>query len=197
MKEFEVTLTETLERTITIKAENKEKAQQIVEEQWKAEKYVLGADDFVGVQFHVEDERLQENQLQVLLVQPGQEPKEITIGSDLEDLQEVIGGHIELAYYYHDPVVIICDEEGKIKGLPLNRAIRGEDGEIKDIMAGTFLICGDGEEDFESLSDELLDKYKAKFERPEEFFQLGGKIVVCPRKVEEKNVAEKVMENER
>lgn len=134
----------------------------------------------------------------MLLVEPGKKPKEITIGSDLEDLQEVIGGHIELAYYYHDPVVMICDEEGKIKGLPLNRAIRGEDGEIKDIMAGTFLICGDGEEDFKSLSDELVEKYKAKFARPEEFFELGGKIVVCSMEMEEeKRIAGKVRGNER
>lgn len=95
-------------------------------------------------------------------------------------------------------MVIICDEEGKIKGLPLNRAIRGEDGEIKDIMAGTFLICGDGEEDFESLSDELMEKYNAKFERPEEFFELAGKIVVCPMELEqEKRVVGKVMETVR
>lgn len=198
MKDFEVTVAETLEKTIIVKAEDKEEAQQLVEEQWKAGRYVLGADDFAGVQFSVSGERLQENQLQVLLVEPEKKPKEITIGSDLEDLQEVIGGHIELAYYYHDPVVIICDEEGKIKGLPLNRAIRGEDGEIKDIMAGPFLICGDGEEDFESLSDKLVEKYKAKFERPEEFFEFGGKIVVCPMEVEKgKSVAEKVRENER
>ncbi|MHB8131184.1 MAG: DUF3846 domain-containing protein [Mobilitalea sp.] len=127
--------------------------------------------------------------IDVLLLEPGKVPVEVAIGSELEDLQEIIGGHIETAYYYLDPIVIICDEEGKIKGLPLNRAIRGEDGEIKDIMAGSFLICGDGEEDFESLSKELIEKYKARFEKPEEFFELGGKIVVCPVDVIEGKVA--------
>lgn len=128
-------------------------------------------------------------EIDVLLVEPGKVPVEVSIGTDLEDLQEVIGGHIETAYYYEDPVVIVCDEEGKIKGLPLNRAIRGEDGEIKDIMAGSFLICGDGEEDFESLPKILMEKYKAEFEKPEEFYELGGKIVVCPVDVMEGKLA--------
>ena len=127
--------------------------------------------------------------IDVLLVEPGKVPVEVTIGSELEDLQEIIGGQIETAYYYQDPVVIICDEEGKIMGLPLNRAIRGDDGEIKDIMTGPFLICGDGEEDFESLSKELMEKYKAKFEKPEEFFELGGMVVICPVDVIEGKLA--------
>lgn len=198
MKEFQVTISETLEKMVTIKAENKEEAKRLVQEQWEDEKYILGADDFTGAKFDVEDERLEENQLQVLLVEPGKEPKKITIGGDLEDLQEVIGGHIELAYYYNDPVVILCDEEGKLKGLPLNRAIRGVDGGIKDIMAGNFLICGDGEEDIESLSDDLMEKYKAIFEKPEEFFELGGNIIVCPMEVGEgKIVGTKIVKNER
>lgn len=198
MKEFQVRISEMLEKMVTIKAENKEEAKRLVQEQWEAEKYVLGADDFTGVKFDVEDVRIEENQLQVLLVEPGKNPKEITIDSDLEDLQEVIGGHIELAYYYNDPVVILCDEEGKLKGQPLNRAIHGADGGIKDIMAGTFLVCGDGEEDVESLSDELMEKYKAIFEKPEEFFELGGNIIVCPMEVEEgKIVGTKVVKNER
>ena len=120
-----------------------------------------------------------EQQLNVLLVEPGKPPREITIENDIEDLQEVIGGHIETAYYYLDPVVILCEEEGKIKGLPPNRAIRGEQGEVKEIIAGTFLICGDGEEDFESLSNELMEKYKAVFGTPEEFFILGNTMIIC------------------
>lgn len=146
----------------------------------------------------VENVHFQENQLHVLRVEAGKIPEEITIGSGLKELQEVIGGHIEGAYYYPDPVVIICDEEGKIKGLPFNRAIRGEDGGIKDIMAGTFLICGDGGDNFESLSNELMEKYKTKFEKPEEFFELGGKVIVCPIEVKEKKgVSTKVVKEER
>lgn len=189
MKEFDVTITEILEKTVTVVADNKEEAERIVKDQWKAKVHVLGAENFIGVEVHAEDGFQLENQLHVLLVEPGKVPVEVSIGSELEDLQEVIGGHIEVAYYFEDPAVIVCDEEGKIKGLPLNRAICGEDGEIKDIMAGSFLICGDGEEDFESLPKELMEKYKTKFEKPEEFFDLGGKIVVCPVEVMEGKLA--------
>ena len=45
----------------------------------------------------------------------------------------------------------------------MNRALRDENGEIYDIIAGNFLIVGLTEEDFGSLSDELIGKYKALF----------------------------------
>ena len=44
-------------------------------------------------------------------------------------------------------------------GLELNRGLRDENGEIYDIVAGTFLVVGLGEEDFASLSPELIQKY--------------------------------------
>ena len=37
-------------------------------------------------------------------------------------------------------------------GLPLNRALRDEDGQMYDAVAGDFLVVGLGEEDFASLT---------------------------------------------
>ena len=37
-------------------------------------------------------------------------------------------------------MALICNEEGKFLGLPLNRALRDDTGEIYDIIAGNFLI---------------------------------------------------------
>ena len=34
------------------------------------------------------------------------------------------------SYPYEDPVALVCNEEGKLEGLPLNRALRDEDGDI-------------------------------------------------------------------
>ena len=180
MKEFEVEITETYQKTITTVADTKEEAEAIVKEQWRKGIQVLDVEDFIEIKFSTVNEKVVDQQLNVLRVEPGKEPEEVVIGNDLEDLQEAIGGQIEVAYYYEDPVVILCDEEGKIKGRPLNRAIREEDGEVKDIIAGTFLICGAGEDDFESLPRELMDKYKERFQTPEEFYCLGGKMIVCP-----------------
>ena len=39
-----------------------------------------------------------------------------------------------------DTVCVVCNEEGKLEGLPLNRALRDEDGDIYDVVAGTFMV---------------------------------------------------------
>ena len=67
-----------------------------------------------------------DNQIRVLLVQPGKYPKEIKIDGSLESMQSVVGGDIEEYMPFDDEVAIICNEEGKLLGLPLNRAIYDE-----------------------------------------------------------------------
>lgn len=58
-------------------------------------------------------------------------------------------------------------------GLPLNRALRDESGEAYDVVAGTFLVVGLGEEDFASLTPELAQKYEEHFHQPEDFIRWG------------------------
>ena len=74
----------------------------------------------------------------------------------------------------------ICNDEGKLTGLPLNRALRDEDGRMYDAVAGTFLVVGLGEEDFASLSLELAQKYEKQFHQPETFLKLGNRLLVIP-----------------
>ncbi len=108
--------------------------------------------------------------MNVLVIEPLKEPYEATIDGKLETLQELVGGLIEAIYPFEDDhVALICNEEGKLLGLPLNRALRDERGEIYDIVSGTFLICSapPESESFESLSDEQIQKYKRKFEHIE------------------------------
>lgn len=118
--------------------------------------------------------------IDVLLVEPGQYPRPATIGTDLESMQEAVGGYIEAVYPFEDPVAIVCDEEGKIDGSPLNRALRNEDGDITDVIAGPFFICGIDEDSFTSLPGNLKDKYEEMFHRPEAFLKLGSRIVAIP-----------------
>ena len=115
----------------------------------------------------------------VLMVEPGKAPYAKEIEPGLRSLQEQVGGFIEAVYPYDDPVALICNEEGKLMGMELNRALRDEDGHIYDIMAGPFMVVGLGEEDFASLPDDLLQKFEDKFKHPEVFLQMGSKIVVC------------------
>ena len=70
----------------------------------------------------------------VLIVEPGKEPYVKEIDSGLESLQHEVGGCIEAIYPYEDPVALVCNEEGKLEGLPLNRALRDEDGDIYSFL---------------------------------------------------------------
>ena len=95
-------------------------------------------------------------------MKPQKPPCEKEISGDLKSLQNEVGGFIEAVYPYDDPVAVVCNEEGKMIGLDLNRALYGEDGQMYDIVAGTFFITGLGESDFVSLSPELMEKIPQK-----------------------------------
>jgi hypothetical protein len=118
--------------------------------------------------------------IDVVMVEAGKPAAMATIGSDLESLQKAVGGSIEAAYFYDDPIALICNEEGKLNGMPLNRAVKDENGEVMDIIAGKFFICGLGEEDFASIPQELQDKYLKMFEKPETFLKIGHKVFAVP-----------------
>lgn len=64
--------------------------------------------------------------ISVLLVEPNKYPKMIEIDDTLEAMQEVVGGDIEEYMPFEDEVAIVCHEEGKLIGLPPNRAIYAE-----------------------------------------------------------------------
>lgn len=53
-------------------------------------------------------------------------------------------------------------------------------GQMYDVVAGTFLVVGEGAEDFESLSPELAQKYEKHFHQPETFLKLGNRLLVIP-----------------
>ena len=126
---------------------------------------------------------MEQEKLKVLMVEPQKEPYAAEIPAGLKGLQMAVGGYIEAVYPYEDPVALVCNEEGKLMGLDLNRALRDENGHIYDVLAGTFLVVGLGDEDFASLPDDLMEKYAQKFHTPEEFFQVGNRLVVRPMDV--------------
>lgn len=129
--------------------------------------------------------------MNVLMVEPGKAPYETEISDGLEAMQAAVGGNIQAVYPYEDLVGLVCNEEGKLEGLPLNRALRTEDGEIYDIIAGNFFICGLGEENFCSLSPELAEKFKEEFKYPEKFVRIAGKILAVKQPVPSDGAPEK------
>ena len=184
MKEYDIKITETLEKTVTVKAESMEAAQAKVEEEYYNSEHILDSENFTGVDFSAEAEREivqeQKEQLDVLLVKPGMYPQAVQIGSELEDLQKAVGGDIEAVYPYNEPVALIVNDEGKLYGSELNRALRDNEGQIYDIVAGDFLVVGLGEEDFASLSPELMEKFEKEFHQPEMFVRMGRSIMALP-----------------
>jgi len=51
LKEYDVTIIETLKKTVTVEAESQDEAEQIVSDNWHNSEYILDADDFVSVEF--------------------------------------------------------------------------------------------------------------------------------------------------
>ena len=119
--------------------------------------------------------------LEVVTVMPGRKPERISMPHTLEAMQEKVGGYIQAIYPYEDTVAIVCNEEGKLMGLEPNRAVRDPyTNEITDIICGPFFVCGLGEEDFCSLTEEQLIYYEKLFHSPEIFLWNGANLVVLP-----------------
>ena len=107
--------------------------------------------------------------MKILLVEPNDEPRTVEIDGSLASMQSLVGGLIEAIYPFSDPVALICNDEGKLIGLPQNRPLKHpETGEIYDIVCGPFFLCSapSDSENFKSLSDDLLEKYSKIFALP-------------------------------
>ena len=133
-----------------------------------------------GTQAEREIQHEQEAMMDVLLIKPGMYPQPIKIGCELEDMQAAVGGDIEAVYPFDDPVALVMHDEGKIMGKELNRTLRDDEGQPYDIVAGDMLVVGLGEEDFDSLSPELMEKYEKHFHQPEMFVKMGRSIMALP-----------------
>jgi len=101
--------------------------------------------------------------IRVLIVEPGKAPYAEEIPAGLAALQEKVEGLIQALYPFDDPVAIIANDEGKLLRLPWNRPLFDENGDIYDIITGTFLVVGLTEDDFCPLTDELIQKYTEVF----------------------------------
>ena len=73
--------------------------------------------------------------MRVIVVEPKKKPEVREIGDSLESMQKIVGGSIEAIYPSEEPVALICNEEGKLLNLPLNRALRDEEGNIYGILS--------------------------------------------------------------
>ena len=89
MKEYDVKITETLEKTVTVQAESHDAAEEQVRAAYYNSEYILDSENFTGVAFGTTEEReVQKEQadtMNVLLVKPFMYPQAVQIGCELED----------------------------------------------------------------------------------------------------------------
>ena len=112
---------------------------------------------------------MKQKEIKVLMVVPGEHPKEIVLKNDLDALQKAVSigcdyqGLIEVLGL-DNGVCIICNEEGKLLGLEGNRRLGG------DIISGVFYIVGEDKcGNFISLTDSQMKYYSKRFWKPERF----------------------------
>ena len=77
---------------------------------------------------------MQDEKIKVLALLPMELPKEIELDNTLEAMQKFVDGNIECLTFYDSgsEVILVCNDEGKLLGLPLNRPLW--DG--ADVLAG-------------------------------------------------------------
>ena len=106
--------------------------------------------------------------MKILVIEPGKHPYEKEISGTLKEMQEIVGGPIQAIYPFRDKVGVVCNDEGLLLRMPFNRKV-DEDCYI----FGTFFVCGLGVEDFTSLPEKLMEKYRQRFYSPQIYTASG------------------------
>lgn len=94
--------------------------------------------------------------MKIVVRKIGCEPEVREVENTLRNLQEIVGGYIECISITND-ILCVCNEEGKILGLPPNFIY------CNDIICGDVFFCKAGMEDFESLTDEEINELMQMF----------------------------------
>lgn len=77
----------------------------------------------------------QQRTIRVVLLEPGKLARVADIDASLEGLQKTVKGDIEPFYPFEEQVCIVCNDEGKINGMKLNRAVYAEPEQV-DVTYG-------------------------------------------------------------
>lgn len=124
--------------------------------------------------------------MRILVVEPERRPEIREIDGSLKAMQDIVSGLIQLIPLNDPDVILVCNDEGKLMNLLANRGLRDENGQIYDIVCGTFFICGApvDSDHFISLTPEQIERYRERFQTPEMFWGVDGRIVCLPLEAE-------------
>lgn len=121
--------------------------------------------------------------MKVIALEPDKKAYVKELEHELEEMQKYVGGYIEVIYPFPDDnVAFVCNEEGKLQRLPINRTLKTSytddviTGGVYDFLAGNVFIVGLNDEDGEfcSLTDEQISKYLDLFMYPETIVKIAG-----------------------
>ena len=101
-----------------------------------------------------------DQKINILIVEPGKEPRPATVEDTLEAFQQIVGGPIEAGCYLPQRVMLICNGEGKNMGLLPNRP---NPNDTEDTICGPFLLCSFEGEHFASLTSAQQQQFQAYF----------------------------------
>lgn len=111
--------------------------------------------------------------MKVIICEANHRARVEEIENTLEAMQAVVGGYIETVdTIFNGDAIIVCNENGKIDNLEANRLLVDRDGNICDVIHGTFFVCGVGEEDFDDVPEELVDMLCHYFNRTSVYWAL-------------------------
>ena len=118
--------------------------------------------------------------IDILLIQPNKPPRQMKMADELKAIHKLVEGRFEVYRPFYNDLVIICNEEGKLRNLPMNREICNDDGMRMDIIRGDFFFVNAplDSESFQSLSPKEVKGLSEKFKHPEKFHEEGGRIHV-------------------
>ena len=120
--------------------------------------------------------------LHVVVVESKKAPYKKAFQAGLKPMQEIVGGTIQALYPFSEPIALICNDEGKVLGLPFNRGLRDKTGKLYDVISGTFFLCGApaNSDCFASLTEQQSAWCLERFRIPELIFPLNGSLIVLP-----------------
>ena len=126
---------------------------------------------------------MSDDPMRILVVEPTKDPYVKEIDGNLASMQAIVGGFIQAVEPFDDHnVLLLCNEEAKLLGLPENRFLRDSAGRPYDIVHGTFFLAQGSGEEFCSLTDKQIQTYTRLNSREKLFVMQHGKVLNQPKK---------------
>lgn len=109
----------------------------------------------------------EENLIKVLLVEPFDQPKIITIENNYQAISEIICGDADEYMPFEDDVALLCNADCKRLSLSASHTVTDIETGKTELIYGSFILVGASEIDikYHSLDDDLIDKYMDLFSK--------------------------------